>query len=51
MAPDKRLRATRQKIDFERIRSIILVEEDKPLELKEVFARVLEYYNKSVNYR
>lgn len=37
--------------DLERIRNIILIEEDKPLELEQVLARVLDHYNKFVHYR
>jgi hypothetical protein len=52
--PDKIIKnvfGRRNLCDLERIRRVILVEENKPLELKKVFARVLEHYNKSVNYR
>jgi hypothetical protein len=37
--------------DLERIRSIILIEEDKTLEVKDVLGRVLEHYNTYVHYR
>ena len=37
--------------DLERIRSLILTEESKTLEVKEVLARVLEHYYTSVHYR
>lgn len=37
--------------DLERIRSLILMEEDKALEVKEVLKRVLEHYKRDVNYR
>jgi hypothetical protein len=37
--------------DLERIRNLILMEEDNALEVKEVLARVLEHYNTSVHYR
>ena len=37
--------------DLERIRSLILTEEDKALEVKEVLARVLEHYKREINYR
>jgi hypothetical protein len=33
------------------LRSLILTEESKALEVKEVLARVLEHYNTSVHYR
>jgi len=52
--PDKIIQnvfGRRNLCDLERIRSLILTEESKTLEVKEVFARVLEHYNKSVHYR
>jgi hypothetical protein len=37
--------------DLQRIRRIILIEEDEALELKQVLARVLGVYNELVNFR
>ena len=37
--------------DLERIRSLILTEEDKALEVREVLTRILEHYSMSVHYR
>ena len=37
--------------DLERIRHLILTEEDKALEVKEVLTRILEHYNLSVHFR
>jgi len=37
--------------DLERIRHLILTEEDTALEVKEVLTRILEHYNMSVHYR
>lgn len=37
--------------DLERIRNLILTEENKALEVNEVLTRILEHYNMSVHYR
>ena len=37
--------------DLERIRNLILTEEDKALEVQEVLTRILEHYNMYINYR